>query len=336
MKLNHFIALAFIGSSLVATAGDAAAQTTEERAGARALADQGYDAFKAGQWTNAADLFERAEELVHSPVHVLFLARSQAKLGLLLEAKEGYLQVLREPRTPATRQLRREAERELEELEPTIPSVTLEVAGVSPGETFEVTQDGRALPMALVGVARPVNPGDHTWTVSAAGRAKVAETRAIEAGTRSRLVLALAPKSEPDVDLTASGAGSIEMTADGVPGDTAPRAKPGLSPLVYVGFGVAAVGTGVGVGFLLEQKSIEDEVRRTCLPAGCVASSANLQRKEDADRAGLISAIGFVAGGVGLATAVTLWVLDETAESETAAHVRPYVGVGSFGVSGRF
>src|SRR4029450_11212570 len=93
------------------------------------------------------------------------------------------------PRSAASLQIRSDAQRELAELEPTIPSVTIDVDGVSPSEAFEVAQDGRPLPRALVGVAHPVNPGEHTWRVNVGARPAVAETRSIEAGATHRIVL---------------------------------------------------------------------------------------------------------------------------------------------------
>ncbi len=46
------------------------AQSEEERANARAAAGAGADAFDAGNYQKSADYFERAETLVHSPVHL--------------------------------------------------------------------------------------------------------------------------------------------------------------------------------------------------------------------------------------------------------------------------
>src|SRR5262245_42347189 len=126
MKRKFCPILVLVGSSLMAAA-PAYAQSAEERAGARAAADQGFDAFKAGDWSRAVDLFQRAESLVHSPVQLLFLARSQVKAGALLEAKENYLRVLREAPSSSENNRLKPAASELAALEPQIPMVTVVV-----------------------------------------------------------------------------------------------------------------------------------------------------------------------------------------------------------------
>jgi hypothetical protein len=54
------------------------AQNDEDRAGARTMATEGAKAFAAQRWSEAIDLFTRAEALVHAPSHLLFLARARA------------------------------------------------------------------------------------------------------------------------------------------------------------------------------------------------------------------------------------------------------------------
>ena len=83
-------ALVLLGSTV------ALGQTDLERATARDAANSGRAAFDSGQYEKAIDQFTRAEQLVHAPPHLLFLARSQAKLGKLVAAHETYLKITRE------------------------------------------------------------------------------------------------------------------------------------------------------------------------------------------------------------------------------------------------
>lgn len=338
MKAKYFPTLAWLGVLSLSTSASLA-QTTEERAGARAAADQGYDAFKAGRWATAVDLFSRAESLVHSPVHVLFLARSQAKLGLLLEAKEAYLQVLREP-SPGTapaagvKQARLDAQRELDELEPQIPLVSVQIDGAQPSEVIEVTQDGLPLSSALIGVARPLNPGQHLWRAATDSRPPVTQQRSIEPGTESQVTLRLAPQREIELVAASPRPASQPQDASPEPGSSGP------SGWVYAGFGVTAVGLGAGIGFLLHQNHLEDQILETCTP-DCIATAGNVQLKEDADRAGLISAVGFVGAGVGLTSALVLWLLEPSGKTPPAngaatADWQPWVGLRSAGICGHF
>jgi len=310
MKRKHYLALV----ALVWTCQPCLvfSQTPEERAGARAAADQGYDAFERGEWESALDLFGRAESLVHSPVQVLYVARSNARLNRLIEAQEAYLRIVREPlpadAVPAVKQAHQDAARELAALEPQLPFVSIEVEGVSGAEPLEVSQDGHVLPPALVGVAHPVNPGEHTWQARSGSRQSAPETRSVAAGSQLSLKLTL---PEAEIELVAPKPAPAPAPAAAVP--LAAAGSSGPSPWVYVGFGVAAAGLGVGTGFLLHKSNLEDEIRSTCSDAGCFATPENVDRKSDADRAGLISAIAYTTGGVALAGAVALWLLEPEA-----------------------
>jgi hypothetical protein len=339
-------------------------QTPEERAGARAAADQGYDAFERAEWERALDLFERAESLVHSAVHLLYVARSNARLNRLIEAQEAYLRVVHEPlpaaAPAAVKQAEQDAARELAALEPQIPFISIEVPGLSGAESLEVTQDGHVLPPALVGVAHPLNPGEHTWQVRSGSRRSAVETRRVEPGSKLTLQLSLpepeleliappprrapAPLPVPSAPVPSAPVPSAPVPSAPVPSTPAAptsAAHAGVSPWVYAGFGVAATGLGVGTGFLLHKGNIEDRIRHTCSDAGCFATPENIRRKSDADRAGIISAVGFTAGGVGLAGALALWLLapDTAANSSTGSaepRVQLWLGSNGAGVAGSF
>lgn len=336
MKPKYFLVLLCL-TGAATEAPSAFCQTPEERAGARTAADRGYDAFKSGDWAEALDLFGRAESLVHSPVHNLYIARSQVRLGHLIEAQEAYLRIVREGMSPgasaAMRAARTEAEAELIPLEPQIPLVTLLVQGQTGDEALEVEQDGRPLPPALLGVARPLNPGEYTWQARSASRQSVAETRKVAAGSQTTITLRL----EEELVQTA-GASSADLGSpvhDGTP--TRPTAQ-GPSGWVYAGFGVAVTGLALGTGFLLYQGRLEDRI--LCDDAGCPETKENVDLKSDADRAGLFAGIGFATGGVGLVAALAFWAFtpnDSDPQSGSAKlQLQPWVGWNSAGVAGRF
>ena len=338
MKRKYFLVLS--GLFWLCQARFGFCQTAEERAGARAAADQAYDAFQRGEWESALDLFGRAESLVHSPVHLLYVARSNARLNRLIEAQEAYLRVVREPlpsgAPAAVTQAQQEATRELAAIEPQIPIVSIEVAGISGTESLEVTQDGRALSSALIGVAHPLNPGAHSWQARSGSRQSAVETRNVEPGAKLALKLSL---PEAEVELVPQKAAPLPPAALPATSGAEP-ASAGPSAWVYVGFGVAAAGLGVGTGFLLHKHHLEDQIRDTCPNTGCLATPDNVERKSDADRAGLISAIAFTAGGVGLASAVALWLLaPDASDAKTGsagARVQLWLGWNSAGLSGSF
>src|SRR6185503_6188371 len=68
----------------------AAAATAADREAARALAKRGYELFEQRDYKTAIVCFRAAEEHVHAPPHLLYIARAQAKLGALVQAKAAY------------------------------------------------------------------------------------------------------------------------------------------------------------------------------------------------------------------------------------------------------
>ncbi|HEY3666122.1 MAG TPA: hypothetical protein VGL19_08990, partial [Polyangiaceae bacterium] len=118
---------------LLAAAPCAFAQTDDDRAGARVAATEGVKASNEKRWADAADLFTRAESLVHSPVHLLYLARAQEKLGHLVKARENYTRVIREhlgaDSPDAFKQAQASAQQEVGALEPRLAAITVKLGG---------------------------------------------------------------------------------------------------------------------------------------------------------------------------------------------------------------
>jgi hypothetical protein len=323
-------------ASAWAQTGSRAGDAPAERASARAMADQGFDAFDAGQWQVALDRFERAQALVRSPVHQLFMARSLAQLGRLLESRETYVAITRErlapDAPPALADAQRAAAAELVALDARIPFVVVKLEG-EPGEgEAEVLMDERPLPPALLGVPYPIDPGTHAWRARAGSRESALESRALREGSRETITLVLGPalseRPEP-----------APLPAPPEPAPVTTAAPPsGLHWGVVAGLGVGAVGAGVGVVFALKKSSLDEAIERTCRADGCPGTRENLSREDDANRAGLFATVALIGAGAGVATAITLLLLDSSEPSERApvASVAPWLGPGSAGVRGRF
>src|SRR6187397_1022213 len=154
------------------TAVRAVAQTEEEIAGARSAATQAVKAYEAGDYSQALDLFQRAESLVHAPPPVLFMARAHEKLGHLVTARELYNKIIRESLPASAPQAFRDAqtaaEEEIKSVEPRLARLTVSVI-VPEGVVPVVTMDGKDVPAALLGVPRPVDPGEHLVEAKAEG-----------------------------------------------------------------------------------------------------------------------------------------------------------------------
>jgi hypothetical protein len=177
-----------------AESGTVGAPTDEQRSGARAAATAGGQAFRDGRWSDSVDLFTRAESVIHSPVHVLFLARAYEKLGKLVKAREAYLRLVNEQVPPSApdpwRDAKAEAVKEAEALEPRLPYVTVKVQGAG-AAPVTVAMDGVRVLAAFLGVPQPVDPGQHRLEAAAAGMALATGTIDVREGQRETIVLAL-------------------------------------------------------------------------------------------------------------------------------------------------
>ena len=109
----------------------------------------------------------------------------------------------------------------------------------------------------------------------------------------------------------------------------------------YVGIGVGVVGVGLGTVFLLSAGSKQkeaDDAFKACGGKACSQAEFNKVDALDGDAASgkTLAFTSFVVGGLAAATGVTLLVLSKGHSSETAAHITPYVGYRSLGLTGSF
>jgi hypothetical protein len=328
------------------------AQSDDDRAGARAAAEEGARAFEEQRYSDAVDLFVRAESLVHSPVHLLYTARALEKLGFLVRAREAYIKIVNEDLSPsapgAWKDAKAQADTELDALKPKIPSVTVVTEGAG-SKPVTVTMDGVQMKSVLLGVPRPVDPGEHKFEAVAEGMSSGPVTVSAQAGHPEKVVLTLKPSgSAPVAHQQQSTVTSTQATTTPAAGDQGgSSAIPPYLPWIVLGVGVA--GVGVGTIFALKAKSNRDDLSSK-IDANCTGPSSDptcpssmkseLQGlKDDGDTAATIATVGFIAGGVAIAAGGTLLLLSMNGggqESNQTAGVQPFIGLGSAGVFGTF
>jgi hypothetical protein len=357
-----------LATTMTAASAPSWAQSDENRAAARAIGQQGVQAMQEKRWADAVDLFTRAESLVPAPTFELYLARAYAQQGKLVKAQEAYTRLTREklpqdaPRPFVDAQA--DATRELAALKPRLASVTIQVTG-GPASGTSVTMDGQAVPAALVGVAHPVDPGQHQMQATAPGLDSGVVTATLEEGASKTVTLALhagtaavpagAPAPAPPPTPT-SASTAPEST---LPGATSAPAEPDSHPsgtptTRYLGFGslgLAAVGVGLGVYFAMTSHQKESDSSALCPGGTCTASSAQQASSlhsqinslnSDASTFGALSVTSFVVGGAAAAAGVALLVLSgrrggaPAATTTGAIEITPWAGPGSAGISGRF
>jgi len=332
----------------------AAAPSAQDVAAARALATQGLHAYEAQQFSQALDLFTRAQSLLHAPTHMLYMARSAAKLGQVVRAQELYMRIVREElpadAPEAFRDAQKAARGELKAVEPRIAQLTITIDAPK-GTNASVQMDGKEVPAAVVGVSFPVDPGKHELLASAPGFRGEPQSVQLAEGAHQSVTLelkpdaAVAPAAAP-VAPTAPAAAAGALTAEPSPEfDNEPERSGWMRTGSYIGFGVGVVGLAAGTYFLLDSRSKRsdaDALAKECGP-DCLASdprAADISSlDDDARRAQTFSIVSYVVGGLGVATGTALFVLSARSSKsspEASLQVTPVVGLGSAALVGRF
>jgi len=352
-RARFILCSALLGAAVASIPSVSYAASDAERAGARAAANQGADAFDQGKWAEAIDLFNRAEALVHSPIHLSYIARAQLKLGHWVEAYELFNRIKREPldqpASAAATNAVADANRQLSTLDAQLPYVTLIVKGPDTRDAV-VTMDGEPVPSALVGVLHPVNPGTHKFRATTATQASPEQTVEIKPAARQTVELVLAPTAvaavAPVAPVTTQPT-TTPMQPAPEPPPTPTQSSSGTALRVggYVGLGVGVVGVGLGTAFLLSANSKQkdaDAAFDACGGKACPPPDRVKVDSLDSDAATgkTLALTSFIVGGVGVATGVTLLVLSGQHKSEPTAQlaprVQPWLGYRSVGLSGTF
>lgn len=312
---------------------------------ARELYKQGADALDAGDAKTAAARLTAAWSLVQTPVIGFDLARAQLALGHLVEAREAALAVTRVPvasdETGRTTKARADADHLAATIAPRIPHVRLAVTGVSPDRHFTVKLDGAEIPSAALAIARQTNPGSHTATVDVDDGRHAEGSVVLAEGENKELQLTVpAPKPgdtpPPPVAVTPPPTSTVTPPPVAPPPSTASTSS--TSPLVWVGLGVGGVGLAVGAisgAFALSEAST---VRNNCklVVAGeNVCPTAYAGDLSAANTLSVVSTVGFIGAGVGLAVMITGFFLGGKHTEKTAV-LYPLVGPGSLGLAGTF
>jgi hypothetical protein len=191
-----------------------------------------------------------------------------------------------------------------------------------------------------------VRAGRHRFTAKLAGHADVVwevtlSPRQQESHTfKLTETAAAAPAAAPPPAIAPAPAPATVDTSSA-------KGANGMRIGAYVALGVGVVGLGAGTIFGLSAKSKYQEANditnenENCPPSGPCELPAPLfdkrqQLGEDGDSAKTLSLVGFIAGGVGVAAGVTLFVLSGKKEEPAATKVEPYLGIGQLGVRGSF
>jgi hypothetical protein len=274
-----------------------------DREAARAMADQGADAFARGDFERAHERLQRAFMLIQAPTIALLDARALVKLGRLVEARAAYRRAIEAPvddaSPPAFRDAVAQAQSEARSLERRLAWVTFRVRDAPADASLQVRLDGGEIPPHQWGAPVAVDPGAHGV----------------------RLDVDSAPGPVRRLELREGESRTVELEAP---------SRGGLSRgLTVAGFGLGGAGllTGVVAGSLA--LSARHDAERRCPARRCVAGSSGAARLDDFRTYRTVSTVGYGVGFAGAALGtVMLLSLGRSEEVEVGiAPSGPLVGV---------
>lgn len=316
-------------------AGAAGAEPTEaDRASARSLASEGYDALERKDYATAVDRFRHADALVHAPTIGVDLARALIGLGRYVEAYERYQLIIREgaPKgAPASwKQAVEDAQKEVGELEPRLSWVVIHVMGpLDP----QVTIDGDDVPEGALGARRAADPGKRTIRATAEGFEPNQQTITLKEGQQQVVTLVLQRSASPRPPTPASNER---------PEKNAKPAHVSRTP-AWIAFGVGGAGVVFGSVTGIVFLDAHSELASKCPTGTCSSDDADEVRHLTSVRSryrtfGTLSGIGWGIGVGGAVTGLVLLLTDSAAEqaSSQRAALWPVVGPSEIGMAGRF
>lgn len=247
--------------------------------------------------------YQAAHQIMGVPTTGIEVARTQEKLGHLVEARAVAIEVANSPVAPREPgvfgEARTEAGKLAEQLEARIPSVVVSI-GPEGVTTAQAKIEDSRLPQAALGLPIKINPGAHTLEVSATGYLTETLQFTVAEGEQRNLAVTLTPAPNVAAPTQPATTGPVTPT----PPPDAPVAEPSHT-MTYVAFGVAGasllVGGGAGVYSLMKTNDAKDKF---CNGDICEAGARPLldDAKTYAWVANIGIGVGVLAAGYGVYT----------------------------------
>ena len=327
-------------TALLFCASDVFGQVMDaDRAVARARMAEGRARQRVNDLRGALESFRAADSLLHFPTTGLEVARAEADLGLLLQARQTLRRLLDIPEPsndlPQFKKARALAAALLVEIERTMPTIRIIVTGAPAGTALALALDGVTIAPAAAAEPQQTNPGHHVVVAtSVTGEAKEEVDLAVHESKDIRISLPARP-----VPPSAAGAAMSVPATEVVPrvapsGTSAPPTKTD-SRLEYVGFGVACGGALVsviaGLTSIAYTRSAEE---------GCSGGRCPLPTHDDLQTAhtlATVSNVSLIVAGVGVGVGIMGLLQKPKAPSAApSTGLTPWLALGAAGVSGTF
>jgi hypothetical protein len=300
---------------------------------------EGRDLRDRGDLQGALRRFKAADGIMRVPTTGFEVARTQAALGLLIEARETIATIRKTPAKSTDPQPFIDARNRAEEFDVSlaqrVPALTIVVDGAAPGSAA-VTVDGVRVPPSALGLPRKLNPGHHVVLARAADAEATQEVDVAETEVKEiHMALTAGTKGASPAE---AGAGFSSQR------ESASAKSHGPTVLTWMAAGVGGAGLVVGSVAGLVSIATTKSLSAECPMAKCTTLSA----KSDFNSAhtmATVSNVSFIVAGVGAAGAVASLVLghstSDSAQASSSPHgegfrVTPWVGLAAAGLRGSF
>lgn len=335
----------------LAPSASSAAQADEPstRREARELGAQGIKAYLSNDFATAGERLDQAYQLFQTPTLGLWSARALSRLGRWIGAAERYRETTQASPavgdSAAQKQAQSDAARELSELEPRIPRLTIELRAAAPSEV-SITLDGVSVAPDAIGSALPLDPGKHT-IVATSPDERHERVVALQPGehvsvsfelAESTTTRAAAPETAPEASQP-SPPMAAALSAPAAAASLAPPPPPKLQyperdgsilrPLSLVAMSVGAASLlASGAAVLVANAALDacperDSVHR-CPSDGTLKTY---------DRARMVTIVAFYAGVALVGTGVTAWFIAGSSR-DSAPSLRLGAGLGGVWLAG--
>jgi len=289
-------ALSALGVALLLP-GNALAQG-EGRGPAQTQFDYGLAEMQAGRYASGCPALAESYRIDPHPGVLFTLAECENKWGKIASAVthyEAYLDVFAHMAGEERARQRgrdRIATAQRDRLRLQVPQLAIALPASAPVGTT-ITRDGAPLGTPSLGAALPVDPGEHV----------VIATTPDGVAHEAHVTLAPAQHESFVVDLSAPPPVSAPVAPAPLPGAPPPPRGPSSWTWVAGGVGLAGVAVGAVAGILVlgDKSTIDAEC-----PTESSCSQKGLNAASQSRTLGLVSDVGFAAGGVGLAAAAVL------------------------------
>ena len=243
----------------------------QDSAASEALFNKGVADMEAGKYETACPALVESQRLDPRAGTVYTLAECEAKAGKIASAVAHYNDYVGMVSRMSGADLTRHRDREkasraqVEKLRPLVPLLTLVLPDPAPKGTA-VKRDGVVLTETSLGVALPVDPGEHTIATQAPGAAEHVQRITIGLRDNMRVQLQIElPKAISSASPSVSSA-PVSFNPGGAAASTPPPPASGTSAhtWTYLAGGIGVVGLGVGTVTGLMSMSKKKTVDSNC------------------------------------------------------------------------